>query len=80
MAGLLFGKVAEALDTEGDGSPVGIRLPLHLLPRDEVALDTPDHVDFSKIIKGPKADNFHKIKSISSDTRTAHPSHTPFTK
>ena len=27
LAGLLFGKVAEALDTDGDGRPVGIHLP-----------------------------------------------------
>ena len=35
---------------------------------------------FSNVTQGPKADNFHKIKLISSATRTAHPSHTPFSK
>ena len=35
---------------------------------------------FSNVTHGSKADKFHKIKLISSATRTAHPSHTLLSK
>ena len=35
---------------------------------------------FSNDTQGRNVDNFHTIKLISPATRTAHPSHTPFSK